>query len=354
MTAAGLRWVALCAPAALLFILPFAHVAPWRLGLLIAASLAAVFLWKQTRPRRVPCRVFFIAWILFASISVGLSINPAYSLGEWRNELVYPAFAFASFYVITYNKTVWITWVRVLVAGALVLSLYGLWSSIRQRGWSPNWIGDPNAFSTYIVLLTPLLLYTFTRIGNRVVSAWIGGAVLTLLIACGHLTLNRMMWPTLAAMLVVFFVLYRRKVNMPRRTQWLARLSLIAACAVFTVLYLAANHLRYSDADSTIAKSDFNISRDPRPQIWRFALTKIQERPWTGFGFGRGILRDEFQAHFKEPLYWHGHNIFVNAALEAGIPGMLALICLFAALAYEFLRLYRIPNSTSRSWAHSD
>jgi O-antigen ligase len=87
------------------------------------------------------------------------------------------------------------------------------------------------------------------------------------------------------------------------------------------------------------------IENDPRVAIWAYAGGRIAERPLTGYGFGRGILRRDFREHFGNPLHWHGHNMFVNHALEGGVglAAALALVGIAFVVAFAGLR-----SSTSR------
>lgn len=41
----------------------------------------------------------------------------------------------------------------------------------------------------------------------------------------------------------------------------------------------------------------------------------------------------------EDVLFWHAHNMFLNAAISMGIPGALALLVLFAWFGYLYLRL---------------
>ena len=41
----------------------------------------------------------------------------------------------------------------------------------------------------------------------------------------------------------------------------------------------------------------------------------------------------------EDVLFWHAHNMFLNAAISMGIPGALAMLVLFAWFGYLYLRL---------------
>jgi O-antigen ligase len=75
------------------------------------------------------------------------------------------------------------------------------------------------------------------------------------------------------------------------------------------------------------------LDSDHRLLLWPEIIEQIRERPLTGYGFGRGLLRDPLQEDFRalDPNLWHAHNIVLEALLQLGIPG-LALLALLLGL----------------------
>jgi O-antigen ligase len=90
------------------------------------------------------------------------------------------------------------------------------------------------------------------------------------------------------------------------------------------------------------------FDRDPRFEIWVYAAERIRERPWSGYGYGRGILRSDFRTHFDNILKWHGHNVVIDYVMEAGVLGGVVIIGLFVALAMHAWRIYR--SGDERAW----
>jgi O-antigen ligase len=80
------------------------------------------------------------------------------------------------------------------------------------------------------------------------------------------------------------------------------------------------------------------LEGDPRPRIWGYAVQRAAERPWLGYGYGRGILRKDFDAHFGDELYWHSHNMFLNCALGGGVLLLGAFVAMLGALAHALWR----------------
>lgn len=81
-----------------------------------------------------------------------------------------------------------------------------------------------------------------------------------------------------------------------------------------------------------------------RMNLWQQALLAIQDFPFTGSGLGA------FQeiAHLLYPLeippsyyFGHAHNYWLQAAIDFGVPGLLAIAALWAAGAVQAYRAWR-------------
>jgi O-antigen ligase len=81
--------------------------------------------------------------------------------------------------------------------------------------------------------------------------------------------------------------------------------------------------------------------------LWPEVLEHIKARPLTGYGFGRGILRQSLSDDLKRPLQWHAHNLFLDTLLQVGIPGLLLLLLLLGATLREGWRMMRVPDDLS-------
>jgi O-antigen ligase len=90
-----------------------------------------------------------------------------------------------------------------------------------------------------------------------------------------------------------------------------------------------------ADREATGARS---MQNDPRLAMWPKVVAHIEEKPWTGYGFGRGLLRASLPGESKEDVAWHAHNLFLDVALQVGIPGLVLLLVLLAATLREGLR----------------
>lgn len=117
-----------------------------------------------------------------------------------------------------------------------------------------------------------------------------------------------------------------------------------AALAVVVVLQLAGAGI----AEALLARLDsvLNASDNPydqRGQIWAEALRQLAERPVTGQGPGgfpyaaRGLSGEGIVLEIE-----HAHNLFLAAASEYGVPGLLALLALMAGVVVTAVRATRL------------
>jgi len=323
-----------------LFVLPITHTVGIRTVTLGLIALAAAYVWWRERPPAPP-RTLLIAMAAWAGVAVASllwTIDFEYSRGEVRNEVAYPLIAFFAFYVLTPGEARWRLWVRVLVASATVIAVYAFANFIRHAGWyTQAYVGDRNAYSTYAVLVTPVLLAGVLDRGLGMQWRVVTVVALVLTLGAGALTQNRIMWVALlVAVLVLLAARFRWRAASGRaRTAVLAgvlALGVAGGAQIATV----SGQKTLAPGGGTLAKQ---LEGDPRVKIWAYAAERIGERPWLGYGYGRGILGKDFVARFQgNILNWHGHNVFLNAAMGGGIVLAAALVALFAALAVALAR----------------
>ena len=295
----------------------------------------------QHTPRAV--LACFAAWALLATLSLAWSVQPSYTLGELRAEIVYPALALAVFFLAAaQDASRWRIWWNALLAGSLVmlaaLVLQGMLpfaltrhSVLEQRG----------PWSTHLVLIAPLLfVFGWPRPWGEGRAPWVQAIALATLLFAAWETENRMMWVAFGAQLVLAMALWRSTPAMePTRMRDLKRLT-IAAVLVVVVAFAGAlveRNARFFGAQAPVMTS---FERDLRPKIWSAAVEKWRAAPWLGYGFGREIVADTFvpltPRVADHPQMRHAHNVFLDVALELGVVGLALLLALLAALAREY------------------
>jgi len=96
-------------------------------------------------------------------------------------------------------------------------------------------------------------------------------------------------------------------------------------------------------AGTSIAEA---IEDDPRIALWEHAVTRVRERPWTGFGFGRAILAPELTDEMHDPLLSHAHNVFISQSLQLGIVGLALFVAILGMLLARYASFYRSTDDT--------
>jgi O-antigen ligase len=335
------------APAAFLFILPIAHTTPARIACLVLSVITVIASHRRRTPSRRPPLYLALAicgWLGVCLVATFASIEPAYSWGEFRNEVLSTLAAFGVFYAATDNEAVLRRWRTVLLASFATVATVAAVSYLVGVNWSrEGFVGDRNAYSTYIVLIVPFLCLQWLETGgHRPVRRIAIGVLIAAALVTGAFTQNRNMWFAIAIEFVVFTVLVWRHLAPTDRQRLRAR-AVATGLVGLLVLVCALAYVVQQKAvvSHTSTEEQARFDRDPRFEIWVYAAERFRERPWSGYGFGRGILRGDFRTHFDNPLKWHGHNVVVDYALEAGAAGALVIVLLFTALMARAIQIDR-------------
>jgi O-antigen ligase len=167
-------------------------------------------------------------------------------------------------------------------------------------------------------------------------------AALAVLLYAAWETDNRIVWIALGAQLVIAAMLHAGE-----GARTLRRIALVAA--VVAILGFAASvaersAILFAGAGSTTE----SLERDVRPRIWGVAWHKFKEAPWVGHGFGREILAEDFLPQTptinNHPPIRHGHNVFVDVALQLGVAGLAVFGALLVLLGREYARYLGDPR----------
>jgi len=172
---------------------------------------------------------------------------------------------------------------------------------------------------------------------------------LVLLFAAAWYTGNRIVWLAFAAQIGVGMVTWRRLgTTQADRTSTLRRLAVVAAVAI-AVAFAASVAERYERNINFVTGVDGGLEHDLRPVIWTRAWEKIGEAPWLGHGFGREIAAPAFMPLTPNtaghPILMHGHNTFLDVAIQLGVVGGAIFALLLAMLARRYVALLGDPAS---------
>jgi O-antigen ligase len=329
----------------LLAILPFPGTVALRLSCLAVAFAYVIYAWKRLAVPALPCKYAMAAWALLALASLFHAVDPAYSLGEIKNELGYAILAFVAFFAISSDERRLQGMLLALAAGALVLCTGALAARFALDRWEEaGWYGGSASYASYLAAALPaiaLLGCYFKDLRWRRMSL----SLLALLLVAGFFCLQRIVWPVLFLQASVALLLYRKQLgfNAMRTAGALIVLALIAAALLSSTQAIRSQNKQGSPPGT-------EMHSDDRPVFWPGVVGRILEHPLTGAGFGRGVMDKAYPDLIprENRQLWHAHNIALNYGLAMGIPGMLVLLLVFGALLREYARLWQSEDPDLR------
>jgi O-antigen ligase len=329
------------------------------LSLVLAIWLVLGAIYSDGEPVPLPPRSLLVtlaAWSGWSAASLLWSIHPAFSAAELGTEVGWGLCTVLIFYVAARSGLALRTLALTAVVTAAVLCVlaiavaFGDGITDLDRALSRAH-GGAGAFSTYLVLVAPLLVLMLvpqpTGFGMRWPVLACVATVFALMLMAARITENRMFWVALAAGFIVAALLaaWRWRARLRRAPwRWLAVLALLLA--ILAALFVdAVGHRARTDLapNASVAKS---FTEDPRIALWQHTFRRIGERPWLGFGYGKSILREELRGELGDPMLAHAHNIFVSQWLQTGAIGVLTLLALLAALGWQYWRFLRVDDTT--------
>ncbi len=331
----------------------------------LVAAVALVAVPYAIRHRRAVASTLLATPLVFftAFLAAGLALAP-FAVAPRSAALHTLAFAGLTLFAVAVAGTVslatTLTVVRVTLAlklvGSLLLGLFsrhvagsGIFGSagvsLDQRHYFGGLFGNPNplcdAAAAYLLLATCHLIERGRQwpTGRRGVLeiAWYAVTIPVSAYLMWQ-SLSRSAWIGLAvvALLLGLLAQWRTSRTGPsrRRRALLLGTGAIAAVVATLLLLVWLNTSRGlvkpagSPADNTWGHITSGAIFDTslRPLFWKFAIAKIREKPWTGYG--TSLTPSLYAELLREPE--HSHNLELEAALYAGIPAAL-LIVLFAA-----------------------
>jgi O-antigen ligase len=320
--------------------LAFHHAIALRLYALGVAMVLTFFAGGWREVTTFPLRGAWIAWAAIAALSVILARDRHYSYYEFCHEIIYAFIAFAMWYTLARQHR-GARWLGRTIAGLTVTVLaVGIAAYAPERPWFDLGVhGDVGFLSTFLVTILPVLLLLALRSPPRS-AARIGAVALAVgCLAAGFLTLNRMFWFAAAAEITIFALFSMRYWRHRHRVAWrVAVAALVAALALFEVLLASESRIALSAPGAGVWEF---FALDPRGDLWPFATDWLVQHPWIGAGLGKWSMREVFDAQFHDPLLLHAHNLFLDRALETGLPGLAMFVLLLVSTAIAFGRLAR-------------
>ena len=125
----------------------------------------------------------------------------------------------------------------------------------------------------------------------------------------------------------------------------------LAVCAGLVAYFGLANTAEAVFGIGDVVSPAASASWTGRVEIWNRALRILQDHPLTGIGFG--AFFPVSHARYTMFLYppgadlTHAHNIFLQVALDLGLPGLSAFLALLIAFGRMMARVWRRSTAPS-------
>jgi putative inorganic carbon (HCO3(-)) transporter len=194
----------------------------------------------------------------------------------------------------------------------------------------------------YLVILLAIVLgmitFSWYKLGNYERMLFISSVVITASLII--LTQSRGAW--IAFAFIILFVLVLRWF-----WGWVALITIVLL-SILTINYFGVPAiLEVITADDTIA------GLDGRLEIWNRAMYMVRDFPFTGIGMGNyGDIANVFYPFFlaAPKIVPHAHNIFLQVAVDLGIPGLIAWLTILITVVFIAWKIYRYGQTLQDRW----
>ena len=179
---------------------------------------------------------------------------------------------------------------------------------------------DPHMLAFFLGLLLPLAVALFFKEKK---NEWLVSVGLIFL--ADILTFSRGGYLGLIGGAVVLFLIFQRKMAKKYKLAVIGGLILLILALVIPSPVTSRFFSSFNPGEGS------NVGR---LAMWRVAAENIKEHPIAGVGLGNFPLAVDPLANYREPIY--AHNTYLDVAVEAGIPAVLAWIGIifFSIAAY--------------------
>lgn len=323
----------------LLFVLPFPGTVALRLLCLAVAFIISIGYWRKVPHPTLPGKGVFALWIMLALFSLFNAVDFSYSLGEIKNEIGYTMMALFAFIAYCDDKRKAALGAWSVVLALAIISVWSLWLWGRTGYWQEGaGHGGSATYAGFVLMTLPAILLIWHWQPS---ARWLMAAVALIALLAVAYSRQRAIWPVLGVELALLILLLRyKKENALSAARTVIMLFLILGTGLIFVL--AAHSARLGTSGGPA-----ELKNDSRLQNWPAVVARIGEQPLVGAGFGRNAMKlghPDLLVPESNLLFWHAHNVFLNYGLALGIPGMVALILLFASLLATYWRMYRSGN----------
>ena len=331
-------------------------------------TLAALLMEKYRKaslsglPPKLASHPLFLPWMIYLGICLLTSITAYYplkGLGQLNSDFLKYICLFTLFLAVKSKHLPRLS--AVYTAAAAVSSLFGIFEALRpllagggalaRAGVFMNPVRYGEALTiAFMLILSRLLLpskESFKR--ERLFYLLAAAPVFAALI----LTQARGSYLGLLTGLLAIFIFAppaRKRLAVYAGLMLAAAALLVAATPVLKDRVSAMLIVRQGDFSDNSASTGINV----RIELWKLGYKMLKAHP--AVGVGPDNIKRAFKKFHPEPfpeegIYGTLNNLYIHQAAERGLPGLAALLFLFASLFLFALRRFRAAKSPYALWA---
>ena len=279
--------------------------------------------------------VFFVISLLWGVVN---SLQPMASL---KQVMVHGSFILFYFVVINVirEKKQWLAMIKLFMASALVVALYGIIQNFFGVSSTESWIDEgmfdsigkrvysffnnPNVLGEFLVLTIPVsfaLVWNRVRTGHRI---WFGVTAICLIL-CMVFTWSRGAWLGMLLALGLFLVISDKR--------WV--LAGIVAIAMLPVLLYVSGNTAVIERFMSIGNTA-DTSTAYRVSIWQASVGIIRDFWFRGIGIGTSAY-EKIYPYYALPgaeFALHSHNLYLQYIVETGVIGIVSLFAVLLGYA---------------------
>lgn len=282
-----------------------------------------------------------IAWIGFMGLTAPFGLVPQKSWTDWTGvqlkTLTMFLFIVASVRTCRGVKQV----MAANLCGAAVLTIFYAKGGFALWG-SPVSMYDVNDLALHLNMTIPFALFFTMSSRSRSVRALLWALIFLMALAI-LMTQSRGGFLTLGVLTFLFVVRVKGPV-------WIRLLPAVLLVLGVPLLPDATKARLMTLFEPT---ADYNYSdEEGRIEIWKRGVGYMMRRPITGMGLGNFATAERlFAPQAQEQVDWRGkvaHNVFVQVAVELGIPGLLLFVAAIGTSLVGMLHLARRMSRRSK------
>jgi len=302
---------------------------------LLFAGITAI---RNNEWKKLPLKIPFLLLLGIALVSLLVSNNIYYSLGQIKKQILYGILTFWLFYTMTKNEKDFIFLCYFLFSIAtltIVMSFYyhyvlGIPNTYEVGNYLKILHYDRAAFSFFMQAIGLLCLGIVRLKGIskslRIYSLLLLPPSIFVLYFIQHRT-------TYLCVGTIIFLLIGARLKKQRHLLLKATFIVLMLSIMFLIFSLASEHLLMWTSPKEALQTYVS---EPRLIAWSYFIKNhILKHPLLGTGFGN---HDFFVPGLG---LWYPHNLFLDYAVMTGMPGMIIIVLLFSKLFSLFRKNLR-------------